>query len=338
MAKTAHLFQIAELARASLSVHGIPPTPRNYRIWFAFHNAENPALTQRLTTLIDAGVAITPGALDAIHRAFFDDTADVTALRDGSSELRQIAGDMKNHVTSDRAVVEGYSQALEHLGGGMIYTSAETLRRATRTLSGVTLLTQERMRTLEQLLAASVAQIDALERRLEKSENDAIRDSLTGLANRRMFDVALPEAASQADAARAPLALLMLDIDHFKMFNDRYGHPLGDNVLRLLGGGLMEHLKGRDTAARYGGEEFAAILPGADLAAAVTVAEQVRAILESRPIVNRNTGQRFGVVTCSIGAACYRHGESVGDLIERADQALYRAKHAGRNRVMAETS
>ena len=338
MAKTAHLLRVGELARGSLAAHGVLPTPRNYQIWFAFHNAENPALTQRLQTLIDAGVAITPGVLDAIHRAFFDDTANVAVLRDGSSELRQIAGDMKNHVTSDRAVVEGYGQALEHLGSGMVTMSSESLRRATSTLSGVTILTQERMRILEQLLAASVVQIDALERKLEKSENDATRDSLTGLANRRVFDAALPAAAIQADVTRTPLSLLMLDIDHFKMFNDRYGHPLGDNVLRLLGGVLMEHLKGRDTAARYGGEEFAAILPGADLAAAVTVAEQVRGILESRPIVNRNTGQRFGVVTCSIGAACYRHGESLGDLIERADQALYRAKHAGRNRVMAEAN
>lgn len=99
---------------------------------------------------------------------------------------------------------------------------------------------------------------------------------------------------------------------------------------------LTEHTKGRDTAARYGGEEFAIILPGADLHGGIAVAEQVRRILERRPIMNRTTGQRLGVVTCSIGVAAYRPGDPVGELINRADKALYRAKREGRNTVRTE--
>ena len=98
----------------------------------------------------------------------------------------------------------------------------------------------------------------------------------------------------------------------------------------------MDNIKGRDNAARYGGEEFAIILPGADLARGMTVGDQVRSILERRPIMNRTTGQRLGVVTCSVGVARYRIGEPVGELVSRADQSLYRAKRDGRNRVCAE--
>ena len=146
----------------------------------------------------------------------------------------------------------------------------------------------------------------------------------------------LSQAAGEACATGLPVALLLLDIDHFKKFNDDCGHAIGDNVLRLMARVLTENTKGRDTAARYGGEEFAIILQGADLAGAQAVAEQVRQALEQYPIMNRLTGQRYGRVTCSIGVAQYRPGEFLGDLINRADQALYAAKNAGRTTVWLE--
>jgi diguanylate cyclase len=98
-----------------------------------------------------------------------------------------------------------------------------------------------------------VKRLTELRKRLAKAEEDATRDTLTGLANRRLFDSALQRAALRAGAEQVPMSLLMLDIDHFKKFNDTYGHPVGDHVLRLFGMVLRESIKGRDTAARYGG-------------------------------------------------------------------------------------
>jgi diguanylate cyclase len=148
--------------------------------------------------------------------------------------------------------------------------------------------------------------------------------------------MALLRATNLASKTGTEIGLLFLDIDHFKKFNDTYGHHMGDSVLQLVAQGLKNHIKGRDTAARYGGEEFVIILTGAGLTAATTVAEQLRALTEARLLMNRTTGEKLGVITCSIGVAAYRSGEAPGDFVDRADKALYLAKGTGRNRVCVE--
>lgn len=195
---------------------------------------------------------------------------------------------------------------------------------------------EQRLRDLEALLALTIAQIGALNQRLAQAENDAARDGLTGLANRRRFDAALQDAIRAADEQSAPLTVLIIDIDHFKRFNDTHGHLLGDAVLRQLARVMTDEIRGCDLAARYGGEEFAIILPGAPLTVGARVGEKLRQALMQRPLADRATGQQVAGVTCSVGVAQYRSGESRDGLIDRADQAMYRAKQGGRNRVAIE--
>ena len=327
----------ADTAWETMRTHSIPPTPRNYEVWYAYSGAEKPQLTQRIDALLRSGQPFSPGILDELYRAFFAAAVDVADIREGSSELQQIASEMADRVTADRAVVDTLGRALGGFShAARLAPSPLDLRKAAATLGDASTQASDRLQALEQLFSASVQRITDLKTKLVQAEQIATRDALTGLANRRMFDSALLRAAQSAAVEKAPMSLLLLDIDHFKKFNDTYGHPLGDNVLRLVGRVLMDHIKGRDTAARYGGEEFAIILPGADINGGVTVGDQVRSILERRPIMNRTTGQRLGVVTCSVGVAQYRLGEPVGELVSRADQSLYRAKREGRNRVCAE--
>ena len=165
---------------------------------------------------------------------------------------------------------------------------------------------------------------------------ESLTDALTGLDNRKRFDWALNETMRQALASNTPMCLLLLDIDHFKKFNDTYGHQAGDGVLKLVARTMKSAVKGLDLVARYGGEEFAIILPNTALKDGVVVAEQVRKAVMSKELIKRSTGESLGRVTLSIGVAEMRGQERPSDIIQRADVCLYAAKDAGRNTVMCD--
>ncbi len=133
-----------------------------------------------------------------------------------------------------------------------------------------------------------------------------------------------------------PLSVLLIDIDRFKQFNDNFGHGVGDQVLRLMAGALRERVRDGDMPARYGGEELMAVLPGASLTKCEEVAERIRRAVSDCRITRRSTGELLPAITVSIGVAEFRPGESVAQLIERCDSALYLAKRTGRNRVVTE--
>jgi diguanylate cyclase (GGDEF)-like protein len=162
----------------------------------------------------------------------------------------------------------------------------------------------------------------------------ASTDSLTGLANRRTFDADLQREWRLAIRTQTPIALLMLDADNFKLFNDRYGHPDGDSVLQRIASCIRSQLRRpADRGVRYGGEEFVALLPDTELRGAVTIAESIRAAIAALAIAHEDAPG--GRVTVSIGvASCYPvAGTAPASLVQAADAALYEAKHAGRNHV-----
>lgn len=174
--------------------------------------------------------------------------------------------------------------------------------------------------------------LGALQRQ-EQLQRRAIRDALTGLFNRGFMEEALAMEQQRALRRGSAIGVMLLDVDHFKRFNDSYGHAAGDTLLRGIGG-LMQHtVREGDMPCRYGGEEFVVILPGADLATTHQRAEALRAIIEQwRPEIGEGVTPS---VTVSIGVACYpQHGMTWQALLKRADLALYAAKHAGRNRVL----
>ena len=166
-------------------------------------------------------------------------------------------------------------------------------------------------------------------------------DGLTGISNRRALDERFQQEWSRASRARSPLAFLMIDIDHFKQFNDLYGHSAGDQALQAVAAALTTHMhRPDDLAARFGGEEFAVLLPNTDLPGAMHLAEQLRKAVLALGMPHH--GSSWGTITASIG--CAAADPSLGQqgyvsdwvqLLNAADQALYQAKHAGRNRVVA---
>ena len=179
----------------------------------------------------------------------------------------------------------------------------------------------------------------AMEERLEAANRllrvQALQDPLTGIANRRRFDEMLGIEFRRAQRLAEPLSILMIDIDHFKSFNDTYGHPAGDACLRAVASKIQAQMRrSGDTLGRYGGEEFACVLPGAKQAGALKMAEQIRSAIEHMAIANSNSPR--GLLTVSIGLVTIDspdEHEGPAEYVEAADCALYQAKNAGRNTV-----
>jgi len=180
-------------------------------------------------------------------------------------------------------------------------------------------------------------QVETLSVELAKAREESMRDGLTDAYNRKAFDRQMKNLVQRNSVMQAPFALMMIDIDNFKAINDTHGHPLGDRVLVSLVAKCREYVRAEDFPARYGGEEFAIILPGASIKNALKKAKHIcKAIAETSYRVDVEGKEIELAVTVSIGVSAYRAGDSEIQVIERADKALYAAKHAGKNRVVSE--
>jgi diguanylate cyclase (GGDEF)-like protein len=185
---------------------------------------------------------------------------------------------------------------------------------------------------LQELIELASISIAGLNLRA-RLEHQSIRDGLTGLFNRHFMEIALDRELRRAARHNKPVAIMMLDIDHFKQFNDTYGHEAGDTVLRELGDALLQAVRNEDILCRFGGEEFVAIFPELSLAAAMERAEYLRRMVSEIRV--RSRGESLREITLSIGVAVYpQHAETLEEIMRAADRALYEAKHLGRNRVV----
>ncbi len=338
--RAAQTHRLAASVWTEMRQHGIVPTPRNYDLWFNYRSGTNPALIQRIVRALEQGQALTPAVLDALYSEFLaGPEIDLDAIGAGTDAIQATTQVLVANVADHRAALTGYGDTLahwtQHLGHD---SSVGSLMRALVALTSETTRAAERNRVLEQQLSASAGRISKLRQSLAAVKQEATTDALTGIANRKAFEARLRRATLQTKTRSDLISVLLIDIDHFKRFNDTYGHKTGDLVLRLVARVLADNVKGRDCAARYGGEEFAVLLAGANLRAGCIVARQICEALSSKHLVNKVSGHGFGHVTVSIGVAQYRPGESAAALVERADLGLYRAKRAGRNRICVEAA
>lgn len=170
---------------------------------------------------------------------------------------------------------------------------------------------------------------------VEQVRDQALQDPLTGLGNRRLFEDALHKEIERSQRARRPLSLLLVDLDHFKQVNDTHGHLVGDEVLRRMAGCMTECCRQMDIPARFGGEEFVIGLPETSIINAMVIADRLREAVSELALQNEQ-GQPFRV-SCSVGVSTWDAGDTLEDLLRRADEAVYRAKQQGRNRVCKAT-
>jgi diguanylate cyclase len=326
-------------ACAWLAQRGVPPTPENYELAFNFVSAEHPDLKRTVESLIANGCKFDASVMTVLHQRYFRAPKDDDALTELSEKISAELDSVLQILETAGADHSAYGKTLSKVSGelGQARPGDTGLKAIIDGVITATRAMEARSKTLEIQLQTSSREVNELRDRLESVRKEALTDQLTGIANRKAFDNELQESIDRAVETGEPLSLVMCDIDHFKAFNDTWGHQTGDQVLRLVANCLSENVKGRDTAARYGGEEFVVILPQTQLAGAVNLANQIRAKVESKKLVLLSTGDILGIITISCGVTQFDPSESAEDFVRRADQCLYAAKRAGRNRVISET-
>ena len=340
MPPTDRLQQIqahASDAMGKMAAVGIPPTPQNYMLWYHYCSGENPDLARTMDALLAAKGRFDADLSDELFEEFFGSAKQEQETQQVSQRMLQTLTEVFRQLSHAGDGATRYTDALTHFAGNI--AKADSTAAMSELLRGILIETRsmvERNTMLERHLRASSEQISELRQSLEAARHEAITDGLTGIANRREFERRLRLDAAMADAEHQPLCLIIADIDHFKRFNDTWGHQIGDQVLRLVARTMTSGTKGQDTAARYGGEEFAIILPKTRLSDALVVAEHIRKDVASGQIIRRSTGEKVGRITLSQGVATYHHGEPLEEFIGRADSALRLAKSRGRNCVIAE--
>jgi diguanylate cyclase len=332
----AHTAQLAATALEFIKAHRLPADPPSFEIWYTYAGRFIPALNQSLNEVLKGDRALTADEAEHIYEKF------VSSFRLGE-HMEAIGGKIEGHVGNALSTISAalgtahkYSQDLSGLDRRLgPDADRAALRGAIDNLLRATAEAEAQQRQYEKQLEDSQAEIRLLQANLDAVYLESRSDSLTALNNRKYFDQTFAAAVTHAKQTGDPLSLLMCDIDHFKYFNDTYGHTIGDDILRLVASVIKRLVRAGDVAARYGGEEFAIIMPGARLPDAIALAERVRTAVMERELNIRSTGKTIGRLTISIGAAQLRDAEEPIDLIERADAYLYKAKRAGRNKVVA---
>jgi diguanylate cyclase len=327
----------AEVALGQIRSLQQTAVPRNYEIWYVYATGYNAPLNKIINETLARNGGLSEADLEQIYETYLShikasDRIDKVGAR-VIGEIDDVMGLIVDGLGMSRTYDAKLGGASEKLRSAknrdQIKAVVDGLLKSTREM-------QETNKALENRLALSKTEISNLQHSLEAIRAESLTDPLTGLGNRKYFDRSIEMAVRTAQASGEPLSLLMFDIDHFKSFNDSYGHLTGDQVLRLVAMSLKQTIKGQDITARYGGEEFVVVLPATALRQALTVADHIRRAVMAKELKKKSTGEILGRVTISVGVAMLKPDDDRDSLIDRADACLYAAKRNGRNRVVCE--
>ncbi|WP_417683951.1 GGDEF domain-containing protein [Roseibium sp.] len=275
--------------------------------------------------------------MQAIYGEYLAPTRLGDRLNDVGSKVSQEVEGLVDTLKLSADATSDYGSSLEKAGAKLkSLRDPEKLELFITNMVQATRTAVTSNRRLETQLLESKRQIEALQANLEAIRYESLTDELTTLNNRKHFDSTIERTVAQAQESETSFALLLTDIDHFKKFNDTFGHQTGDQVLRLVALSVKQNVKSHDVPCRYGGEEFAIILPQSGLEEAAEISEKIRLAVMSKELVKRSTGENLGRITISIGISTFKPGDTAHSLIARADEALYAAKHSGRNNVKTE--
>ena len=326
-------LETGERTFSSLIQDAIPVWPEMYEVIYAYNSGQNTEIVSAIDGLRKEAGQLNCDDIGKIHEDHFSNHKLMDISEDIGSkindEIRNIIGVMNSAgEKSDECDIA--LRKIETKFSSV--TTPEQLHSVVGILGNITRAMADNNQNLNTRLKQTTQQMEVLHKDLDTARNESNTDSLTSLANRKKFDSTMRTSISTMRETGDDLCLLIVDIDHFKKFNDTYGHQTGDQILRLVAQTLRNGLKGADLPARYGGEEFAVILPKTNKHDAFTVAEQIREAIAAKELIKRSTGENLGRLTVSIGIAQASMDDNSASLIERSDKALYLAKDTGRNR------
>ena len=320
--------ELLRLAVPAMTRQPASPDPVTYAVWYEHVAGRNGGLSAEIQRLMEAKTAIDNVQIRRLFQQHVL-TPDERATREVASGFRQILDSVGVSASAAALDTERFGGALQRWRDAVHSGEAADPARCAE-MEDDTRAVRSAVEGLQQQLVHTCAEADRLRVELDRVRDEALCDALTGLPNRRCFDTRLADCQAIPGGGSC---LLLADIDNFKRINDSFGHLFGDQVLRAVAQGLRACLGDGHLAARVGGEEFAILMPSATPAQAQSLAERIRtAVAGSR--IRRRDGDTIGQVTVSLGVAARRADEASEVWFDRADKALYAAKHAGRNRVM----
>jgi diguanylate cyclase len=315
---------IMERIQIFMLQHAIEPSPAAYALLYRYLVDSEPNLD---ATIEDLKIAGRPTV-----------SSDRFNGEDGSDGLAEITEKVQANLKAVEGLVRRSGQDAKGFGDALAGNARqleETPHPAIAELLGLTTQMIARTRAAEgELRTRSQAMVD-LQARLSDARAKADTDLLTGLSNRRAFERALGAAAERARISGSSVSLAFCDVDHFKLINDTHGHDAGDRVLKFIGTVLQTNCGKRGKVARHGGEEFVVLFEDMTEAQAYELTDAARRDLESRNIIDSDSGREIGHVSFSAGVSELADEDTLSLLLRKADRALYRAKAAGRNQVFA---
>ncbi|MEO0608228.1 MAG: GGDEF domain-containing protein [Pseudomonadota bacterium] len=336
LSERAQIFRRCKAAFQHIQKHGTPPEPHTYALWYAYVARTPPGVNTAVDQLLASGRALDSYELGEIYNEFLSENKEDEAQEAIGKEFAKSLKTVSDLISSGMSQNKQFCSTLQDL------EKTPEIKGETDVKDLLTHLISESQKMadvsnrLTQGLQDSQAHVEKLNAELEQVRQQSLLDALTSVANRRAFDNRLKWQVEDAETNRSSFCLVLADLDEFKQINDSYGHQVGDSVLQVFAGALLEATKGQDLVARYGGDEFAIILPDITLTAAYNLMVSIKHKFEGTRLPSKAGGQTFADATASFGISAYKPHHTPAKMIEIADTALHRAKTTGRNRVCAD--
>lgn len=315
--------------------HETPPEPETFKVWYTYAAGSSLMLNERIEALIADGAKPSVYDMTALNGEIIEGGP---AGPDPEIEANE---NLQREMDEVQSFIRSYLQTTERYEGAIDSTTKSLSKASTadevEMVIALMIRENQRIRAQTQQLSASLREtqeeIVRLQDKLTQSRKAEMQDPMTGLNNRRYFQHAIASAVVHAQANDAPLSFAIADIDHFKQVNDRFGHQIGDEILKFVGTYIASKIKDHGTVSRYGGEEFAIILPDITTETARALLEDIKDGIAGARLVTSKTNKPIGSVTVSFGVSGLIEDDNIETLFERADRQLYEAKSAGRNKV-----